>query len=111
MPSTLTESDTLVLLSERRRRILLRVLQESNAPLATHELAGRVAERESEDPSQNGRRNVRRSLHQSHLPRLREADVVVYDESEETVEPGTNFYRLVQMLETTTERELPWSDA
>lgn len=111
MPATLTEPNVLVLLSERRRRILLRVLQESNAPLTTDDLASRVARRESVGQSQVGRRAVRRSLEQCHLPRLSRTDVIVYDEGEETVAPGTNFYCLVQTLETTTEQELPWSDA
>jgi hypothetical protein len=110
MPSTLTEPHTLVLLSERRRRILLRVLQESMAPLTIDALAARVRERESVGPSRNDRREVRISLQRSHLPQLREADVILYDENEGIIEPGPNFHSLVQTLETTTERELPWSD-
>lgn len=111
MPSTLTEPRTLVLLSERRRRILLGVLQESMAPLTIDALAARVRERESVGPSGDGRRDVLLSLQQRHLPRLDEADVVFYDESEGTIEPGPNFHSLVRTLETTTDRELPWSDA
>lgn len=111
MPSTIPEPRTLVLLSERRRRILIRVLQESMAPLTIDALAARVRERESVGPSGDGRRDVRDSLQQHHLPQLEEADVIVYDETEGTIEPGANFHSLVRTLETTTDRELPWSDA
>lgn len=111
MPSTLPESETLVLLSERRRRILLRVIQESMAPVTINALAARVRERVPVGSSRDGRREVRLSLREHHLPRLEEADVVVYDESEGTIEPGPNFHTLLQALETTTVHELPWSDA
>jgi hypothetical protein len=111
MPSELTESDILVLLSERRRRILLRILQESNAPLSLDEVANRIAERTPPRPTEAGRGNVRLSLHHNPLPRLAEADAIVYDESEGTVVPGPNFDILVRTLEKTTERERPWSDA
>lgn len=90
--------------------MLLRVLQESTAPLTIDAVVERVSERESVGPSRNGRRDVRLSLRQSHLPRLAEVDAIVYDESAETVEPGPNFYSLLRTMETTTERELPWSD-
>ena len=110
MPQELSESDTFVLLAKRRRRLALRVLQESISPLGATELAERIAVREFEDPSSEETTTVYLSLYHNHLPRLAGADAVTYDSDEGTVYPGLNFDALVRMLERVNERDLPWSD-
>lgn len=98
MPQELTESDIFVLLSDRWRRLVLRLLQESTTSLTAMELAERIGEREYENPSERQRRTVYLALYHNHLPRLENADVIVYDETEGTVAPALNFDRLVGHL-------------
>lgn len=110
MPRRLTESDIFALLAKRHRRQLLAVLRESETPLATDELAGRIADRDLASPTADDRTAVRISLYHHHLPRLEVADVVAYDEDEELVRPGVNFDTVVGVLERTSELDVPWTD-
>ncbi|MDS0473864.1 hypothetical protein [Natrinema sp. 1APR25-10V2] len=110
MSQKLSESDIFVLLSKRRRRLILRILRESTTPLSTTELANRVGEAEQENPSNEDLCHVSLALSHNHLPRLDEADVVSHDRNDATVHPGSNFGILVRVLERVDERELPWSD-
>lgn len=109
MPEKLTESDVFVLLAKQRRRLLLRILQESTTPLGTKEIAERIGERESENPSVEEQQSIYVSLYHNHLPRLEEADVVVHDENAGTVAPDLNFDSLIRNLEAADERALSWS--
>lgn len=99
-----------VLLAKRRRRQLLRILWESTTPQTARELAERIGEREYESPSIKDQRLIYLSLYHSHLPRLDEADVIVYDEDEGTVVPDVNFDSLVRVLERVGTQDKPWSD-
>lgn len=110
MSRELTESDTFVLLANRRRRLALRVLRASSTPLPAGELADRIAEREYEEPTVNDRRSIYLSLYHNHLPRLDDAGVVVYDETEGTVAPGLNFDSITRALSDVNSQDLPWSD-
>lgn len=105
MEPELTEPDICVLLAKRHRRLLLRILRESGASLTTVELANRIAERAYEHPSASDQRNVYLALYHDHLPRLEEAGVIVYDESEGTVAPDRNFDRLVRFVEEANGRD------
>lgn len=111
MPSTLPETQILVLLAKQRRRLLCRALHESTTPLPAGELADRVAEREFQNPTAADRRTVHCALHHNHLPRLDDADVVAYEATEGRVAPGLHFDRVMDVLGEVTERERPWSDA
>lgn len=110
MSRELTESDIFVLLAKRRRRLLLRVLRESTTPLTAMELAERIGNREYEAPTAEDRHTVHLSLHHNHLPRLDDAEVVVFDANEGTVAPGLNFDTLVRVLDEVNEGDLPWTD-
>lgn len=110
MSHGLTESDIFVLLAKRRRRQLLEILRESDTPLTTVELANRIADRDLETPAAEDRTAVRVVLYHHHLPRLDDADVVVYDEDEETVRPGVNFDTVVDVLERAREFDYTWTD-
>jgi predicted transcriptional regulator len=110
MSEKLSQSDTFVLLADRRRRLSLRILRETTTPISLTELARRVDEREDEDPSHGDARRVQLALHHNHLPRLAAADVVGYDRDAGTVRPGVNFDDVVRALERVTDRDLPWSD-
>lgn len=106
----LHESDIFILLSKRRRRLALRILQESVPPLSTRELAERIGECEQGNPSEDDLEAIHLALVHDHLPRLQEADVVSPSQSGETVSPGRNFGVLVRVLVSVNEADLPWSD-
>lgn len=50
------------------------------------------------------------TLCHQHLPKLDDADVVMYDRNAETVRPGVNFDSLMCILEQTSAQDLPWTD-
>lgn len=106
----MAESEIFVLLANRQRRLLLRVLQESTTPLRTITLAKRMAERAYENPTVEDRRTIYLSLYHNHLPRLEEADVIVHHGDEGTIVPDVNFDDVVRILESAHEQDLPWSD-
>lgn len=110
MSEKLSESDIYVLLAKQRRRLTLRILQESATSLTTVEVAERIREREYENPSAEDLHAIHLALYHNHLPRLEDADVVWSDQNEGTVHPGPNFDVLVQVLERVPEEESTWSD-
>lgn len=110
MPQQLTESDIFALLAKRRRRLLLRILQESDSPPSVSELAERIEALEDESPSDEAQRTIYLSLYHNHLPRLEEADVVRYDRAEGTVAPDVNFHTIVRFLAQTNARDVRWHD-
>lgn len=110
MSHSLTESDIFVLLAKRHRRQVLEILREATPPLRTVELASRIADRDLETPTAEDRNVVQVALYHHHLPRLKDADVVVYDEDEETVRPGVNFDTVIDVLERAREFDHSWTD-
>lgn len=109
MPSELTETDVFVLLSKRRRRLALRILQKHTTPLTVRELTERIGKREYEDPSANNLQTIYLSLYHNHLPKLNQADVVEYDRAEETVRPSLNFDILMSMLDEVSDSDYSWA--
>lgn len=76
------------LLSDRRRRCLLSVLADRNAPMSVAELAAEVAGREldaepTEVPAERTD-SVAVTLHHNHLPRLADADLISYEPETKT---------------------------
>ena len=94
----LSESDAFALLAHRRRRLLLRLLQDYSTPFSLAELATLVAECEYENPSVDLRRVVYVSLYHTHLPKLEEAGVILHDPDRGTVTEGPTFDVLVDVL-------------
>lgn len=74
-------------LANARRRQALRVLCESDAPLALADLAREVAAREESgtEASDEAIERVQISLYHVHLPKLEESGVVEFDPSQRTV--------------------------
>lgn len=110
MPREFTESDVFVLLAKQRRRLLLRVLKETSAPLHVDELVHSIAEQEYGSPSDEDRRAVYLSLYHNHLPRLEDAEVIEYNIDDGAIAPGLHFDSLVRVFERTSELDLPWND-
>lgn len=85
MTTEITESECFALLADRRRRTLVRTLDEVDTALSIDELAERIADREYERPTGDDPRTVRISLAHNHLPRLEDHGVVSYDRDARTV--------------------------
>lgn len=84
-----TNDDVFVALANHRRRYALRYLLEGGEPVAPDELAAALATVEADagpgSVSDDDRHAMRVSLHHAHLPKLREAALVEYDDDRETV--------------------------
>lgn len=108
MTKKLSEPECFLLLSNRKRLLLLRILNESSeacaVSLSLRELAERIAERTYEFPSAEEISGIRLGLYHNHIPRLEEANVVFYDRDDDTVEVGPNFDTLRPFLDPIIEK-------
>lgn len=81
--------DAFVALANYRRRYTLRYLLEGSEPVALDELATALAAAETDadrgSVADDERHTMLVSLHHAHLPKLREASLVEYDDASETV--------------------------
>jgi hypothetical protein len=109
LTSSLSETDVLILLTEKRCRQTVRIVQKSASLLTALELAHRIADAEYDNPSTQETKTIHRALHNNHLPRLDETDVVEYDTNEGTVRPGINFDAVMDFLAKVNERDLTWT--
>jgi len=78
-----------VILGDERRQHVTAALLRADGPLTLETLAEAVAVQErgdTEDPGPESSHSIRVSLHHVHLAKLREADVVAYDEETGMVE-------------------------
>lgn len=77
------------LLSSQRRRHVLHCLRERESPIELSALAEEVAARESGEPraevSAEEAKRVHLSLYHTHVPKLKDANVVRYDRESDTV--------------------------
>ena len=76
------------ILSNARRRKVLRYLSESGGSLSLRDLSQQIAETESGEspPPRDARKAVYVALHQTHLPALDEKSLVEYDRTSKRVE-------------------------
>ena len=109
MSNKISESEAFVLLGKRRRRLGLRMLQESTTPVSVKTLADRIGDHECEHPAVEDLQTIYISLIHNHLPKLEKAHVISYDRDAGVVSPGLNFDVLIRMMENVDERDLPWS--
>lgn len=84
----LAATDIHDVLSNERRQLILRFLQEAGGLLSARELSEKIAEVETGEspPPRNIRQSAYVSLHQTHLPKLDELGIVDYDQSSKTVQ-------------------------
>lgn len=98
------------LLSDDRRRYVVRYLQEATAPVALADLARTITERESAGPpagAENRERTIHRSLYHWHVPKLADAGVVDHDRDRGTAEPGPSFERAAELCDAVQDIEAP----
>jgi hypothetical protein len=100
-----------ILRNDRRRRVLEH-LQESVGTVTLRELAERIAAHESGEspPPRQLRESVYNSLHQTHLPKLDDENVVEYDKHRKTVslQPGARDVNVY--MEVVTKYGITWAD-
>lgn len=99
-------------LSNERRQLILEFLSEANGPLSARDLSERIAAAETEEspPPTNIRQSAYVSLHQTHLPKLDELEIVDYDQSAKTVELKDGARRINEYRATNTTSERPWNE-
>ncbi|MFW5919922.1 MAG: DUF7344 domain-containing protein [Halanaeroarchaeum sp.] len=90
-PRTLSQDTAFDLLSNARRRFVLRRLQEESGPVELGDLAAELASAETgvpvEDLTAQQRKRTYVSLYQTHVPKMVEAGVIEYDRDEGTIFP------------------------
>lgn len=98
-PAEIERDDAFHLLSNARRRAVLRYLLESEEAAELGTLAEHVAALENgcetDELSSDDRKRVYISLYQGHMPKLAKHDLVDYDQARGTVEPN----RLIEAFE------------
>lgn len=108
--SPLSFDERLELLSSRYRRYTLYSLAMFTTPVSLARVADHVTELlfgVSAEEAPDERLDVYMRLYHNHIPRLADADVVVYDQREDTLDLGPNVVLLESMLEHLFEGELP----
>jgi hypothetical protein len=108
-----TYDETFELLSNHRRRYTLHYLEQNEGPVTLGDLSEQVAAWENdtttEELSYDERKRVYTSLQQIHLPRMDDADVVVFDDREGVIELGPEATELSVYLEVVDEGDISWS--
>lgn len=100
------------ILSNSRRRAVLRYLKSKSGTLDVRELAQHIAERESgtSPPPGNVRKSVYNSLLQTHLPKLDREDVIEYDSDRKTVIISESARDVSVYMELVTPYGITWSE-
>jgi len=100
-------------LRNTRRRLALDCLQEaSDNTLGVRELSERVAALETgeDPPPRDKRQSVYVSLHQTHLPKLDDLEVVTYDPETKEVSLGERIGEIQVFMEVVPKYELSWGE-
>jgi DNA-binding transcriptional ArsR family regulator len=109
----LSKDDIFTVLSNERRRFVLRYLKDHEGAAEIRDLAQQVAAWENDVSVQElnyrQRKRVYTSLHQTHLPKLDDTGIVEYDRDRKTVELTDRIETLDIYLEVVPENDIPWS--
>jgi hypothetical protein len=96
-----------------RRRLSIDCLQEAeDGQLSVRELSEQVAARETgeDPPPRDKRQSVYVSLHQTHLPKLDDLEIVTYDEDAKTVTLGERIGEVEVFMEVVPKYTLSWGE-
>lgn len=112
MSSDLESVEIHEVLRNERRQMVLKFLRDSDGVISARELSERIAETESGEspPPSNLRRSVYISLHQTHLPKLHQMEIVDYDQSSKTVELKERGREVSVYMETVPRYGISWSE-
>lgn len=100
------------LLSNERRQHVIEFLRKAGGTMSTGELARRIAIAETGEspPPKNIVKSVDVALHQTHLPKLDDAALVVYDTDSMTVELLERGEEVGVYMETVKRPAIAWSE-
>lgn len=103
-------ADVFELLSNQRRRYVVRALQELESPIEVGDLAEYIAAKENDTTvealSSEERRRVYTSLQQTHLDRLERAGIIERDRNQ--IEATERIEELEFYLEVVPGNDIPW---
>ncbi|WP_101296417.1 DUF7344 domain-containing protein [Halegenticoccus soli] len=101
-------------LANERRRYVLQILHEREAPLTIRELTEQIAAWENgvapEEVTYRQRKRVYTSLHQTHLPKLSEAGAITSERSWDGIRPTDRTPDFEAHLEVVDGTDPPWCD-
>jgi hypothetical protein len=99
-------------LSSDRRRQAIAYLQRNENPVDVNELAAHIASLETgeEEPSSESQKTVYVSLHQTHLPKMDELDIVDYDTDTNGIRLSDSFKDVAIYMEVVPGTEISWSE-
>lgn len=110
----LSQTEAFDILSNDRRRHTLHYLLSREDGTDIGELAEQVAawenSEELEQVTSDERRRVYVSLHQTHLPRMDDADLLDYENSRDTIELTERGESLRVYMEIVEGNDIPWSE-
>ena len=110
--TTLSQDVAFDLLSNARRRFVLRQLQEGPDPIELGDLAGELAAKENgvsvEELTAQQRKRTYVSLYQTHIPKMVEAEVIEYDRDAGVVSSTEHVDELAAYFHTPPETP-PWA--
>lgn len=109
----LDEREIHEMLGNDRRRLALEALREGGGEESVRTLSEQIAAHETgeDPPPKNKRQSVYVSLHQTHLPKLDELDIVEYDPEERDVSLGERVEEVEVYMEVVPEYGLSWGEA
>ncbi|MFC6991297.1 hypothetical protein ACFQH3_05630 [Haladaptatus sp. GCM10025707] len=95
-----------------RRRLALNALRDAGGELSVRTLSELVAEHETSQspPPKNIRQSVYVSLHQTHLPKLADLDIVEYDEEHKVVRLANRVGEVEAYMTIEPEYGLTWTE-
>ncbi|WP_408956911.1 DUF308 domain-containing protein [Natrinema sp. 74] len=112
--STVTEDELFELLSNRRRRHILRVLMREGERVDIGDLSQEIAAREDDiafdEVASADRKRVYTALQQSHLPKMDKIGVIEFDRDRGAVEATPTLEDVEIYIDIVRGREMPWSD-
>ena len=99
------------ILNNDRRRATIEYLRETVGPVSLRRLSEAVAERECGEspPPRDLRASVYNSLHQTHLPKLDECDVVDYDADRKTIAVDERASEVYVHMEVVSRYGITWA--
>ncbi|MFB6155660.1 MAG: hypothetical protein ABEJ22_07165 [Haloferacaceae archaeon] len=110
---SLSVDDVFTVLSNQRRRLVLRYLKAHDGPVRVRELSHQVAAWENdltvEELNYKQRKRVYTSLHQTHLPKLADCGIIAYDRNRGTVTLTDRVEELDFYFEVVRPNDIPWS--
>lgn len=109
--TSLTLTDVLTVISNRRRRFVLHYLQQSESATTLGELSTQIAAWELDKPldlvSSTERKNVYNALAQTHVRRLRETGFILERRGNIELTPEAQAIRI--HIDIVPNRDIPWS--